>query len=112
MKTLTKLLALMLALLMTVALVACKKDDATDEATNAEDAAQTESVMAGALGISLLGDACYFGEQVRKPAIGEAIRDPEIADIDRANRLVFAASALFFALGLALRIGAYRFFFR
>lgn len=76
------------------------------------NAAQTESVMAGALGISLLGDACYFGEPVRKPAIGEAIRAPEIADIDRANRLVFAASALFFALGLVLRIGAYRFFFR
>ncbi len=69
------------------------------------NAAQTESVMAGALGIELLGDASYFGEIVHKPTIGNATRACEAGDIDRANRLIFAASVIFFAAGLAARIG-------
>ena len=71
------------------------------------NATQTESVMAGALGISLLGDAYYFGELVPKASIGEAVREPQIADIDRANRLIFAASVIFFIVGIMLRVGVY-----
>ena len=68
------------------------------------NAPQTESVMAGALGIELLGDASYFGEYVKKPTIGDARRPAERDDIHRANRLIAAASFLFLMIGLAVRI--------
>ncbi len=53
------------------------------------NAAQTEAVCAGALGIRLAGDAVYFGRPVKKPYIGEAKRKAEAADIRRANRLLY-----------------------
>lgn len=58
------------------------------------NSAQTESVMAGALHVQLAGDAWYFGEKHEKPTIGDAIRPVEVADIARANRLLYASSAL------------------
>ena len=58
------------------------------------NSAQTEAVMAGALRIQLAGDAWYFGKKHEKPTIGDPIRPVEIADIARANRLLYAASAL------------------
>lgn len=51
------------------------------------NSAQTESVCAGALGVRLAGDAWYFGKKVKKPYIGDALREIERADIVRANRL-------------------------
>lgn len=53
------------------------------------NAAQTESVCAGALGIRLAGDAVYFGKTVKKPYIGDALRKVEAEDIRRANRLLY-----------------------
>ena len=53
------------------------------------NAAQTESVCAGALGIRLAGDAVYFGKRVRKPYIGDAVREAEGEDIRRVNRLMY-----------------------
>lgn len=53
------------------------------------NSAQTESVCAGALGIRLAGDASYFGKTVKKPYIGDAIRQVEYEDIRRANRLMY-----------------------
>ena len=58
------------------------------------NSAQTEAVMAGALQVQLAGDAWYFGKKHEKPTIGDPIRPVEIADIARANRLLYAASAL------------------
>ena len=58
------------------------------------NSAQTESVMAGALQVQLAGDAWYFGKKHEKPTIGDPIRPVEIADIARANRLLYAARAL------------------
>lgn len=58
------------------------------------NSAQTEAVMAGALKVQLAGDAWYFGKKHEKPTIGDPIRPVEIADIARANRLLYAASAL------------------
>ena len=52
------------------------------------------SRMAGALQVQLAGDAWYFGKKHEKPTIGDPIRPVEIADIARANRLLYAASAL------------------
>lgn len=61
------------------------------------NSAQTESVMAGALGVRLAGDAFYFGKLVRKPTIGDAVRPVEAEDIRRANRLLYVTSFLVLA---------------
>lgn len=58
------------------------------------NSAQTESVCAGALGIRLAGDASYFGEMVRKPYIGDALREAEYKDIKRVNRLLYGTAWL------------------
>jgi len=56
------------------------------------NAAQTESVCAGALGICLGGDNYYNGVLVRKPAIGDAKYEPAPGHIKTANRLMYAAA--------------------
>lgn len=56
------------------------------------NAAQTEAVMAGALGVMLAGNAWYFGKLVEKPTIGDALRPIETEDIVRANRLLYLTS--------------------
>lgn len=56
------------------------------------NSAQTESVCAGALGIRLAGDAVYFGKVVKKPYIGEALREVSHEDIKRVNRLMYTAA--------------------
>lgn len=58
------------------------------------NSAQTESVCAGALGIRLAGDASYFGRVVKKPYIGDAVRQVEYEDIKRANRLMYLTAWL------------------
>lgn len=58
------------------------------------NSAQTESAMAGALGVELAGSAVYFGKLVEKPTIGDATRPIEREDVRRANRLMVLASAL------------------
>lgn len=55
---------------------------------------QTESAMAGALGVELAGSAVYFGKLVEKPTMGDATRPIEREDVRRANRLMVLASAL------------------
>lgn len=67
------------------------------------NSAQTEAVMAGALGIQLAGDAVYQGRLVEKPTIGDAIRPVEAADILQAHRLLYASSWLLLGLSIALR---------
>lgn len=56
------------------------------------NSAQTEAVMAGALGVQLAGNAFYFGKLYEKPTIGDPLRPVEAEDIPRANRLLYAAS--------------------
>jgi len=58
------------------------------------NAAQTEAVCAGALGIRLGGDASYFGKIVKKPYIGDDVRAVEREDIKRANRLLYGTAIL------------------
>lgn len=58
------------------------------------NSAQTESVMAGALGVQLAGDAWYFGEKYEKPTIGDATRPIEVTDIQKANRLLYRTAWL------------------
>lgn len=58
------------------------------------NAAQTEAVCAGALGIRLGGDADYFGKTVKKPYIGERKRRVEYEDIRRVNHLMYLTAWL------------------
>lgn len=62
------------------------------------NSAQTEAVMAGALGVQLAGDAWYFGELHKKEFIGDPLRPVEAEDIPRANRLLYATAALALAV--------------
>ena len=72
-----------------------KRDRANHKSPNA---AQTESAAAGSLGLQLAGDAQYFGRIVRKPFIGDKVREIEAYDIVRVNRLMTAASFIGFIL--------------
>lgn len=63
-----------------------------------------ESAVAGALGIRLAGDACYFGKVYHKPFIGDDKCAPEAEDIRRAVKLMYTASAT--ALILAALVAA------
>ncbi len=72
-----------------------KRDRANHKSPNA---AQTESAAAGSLGLQLAGDARYFGKVVRKPHIGDKVREIEAYDIVRVNRLMTVASFLGFVL--------------
>ena len=67
------------------------------------NSAQTEAVMAGLLGIQLAGDAWYFGKRYRKPYIGDPVRETEIEDIGRANRLMYLGSGIAAVLFCCLR---------
>ena len=67
------------------------------------NSAQTESVMAGALGIQLGGPAWYFGEYHDKPTIGDSLRPAEPEDILRANRMLYCGGFLSLMLLCGLR---------
>ena len=58
------------------------------------NAAQTESVCAGALGLCLGGDSVYKGQLVHKPTIGDDVNEPEPNHIAAANHLMYAATII------------------
>lgn len=68
------------------------------------NSAQTESVMAGLLGLRLAGDAYYHGVLHKKEFIGDPIREIEPEDIRRSNRVMFMTAALALVLFCALRL--------
>ena len=69
------------------------------------NSAQTESAMAGALGVRLAGPASYFGTLHDKPYIGDGRRPISPADICTANRMLYVGSALALLVLGALRAG-------
>ena len=73
------------------------------------NSAQTEAVMAGALDIQLAGNAFYFGKLYEKPTIGDAVREVETEDINRANRLLYASAALGTLFCALIRMGIFMF---
>lgn len=58
------------------------------------NAAQTESVCAGALRVQLGGDAWYFGRLHHKETLGDPVRAVEPMDIRRAGRLMDGTAVL------------------
>ncbi len=71
------------------------------------NSAQTEAVLAGALGIRIAGDASYFGKTIEKSYIGDEVRAVEYEDIVRANKLLYISAALCQGICLLLMFGAY-----
>lgn len=69
------------------------------------NSAQTESAMAGALGVRLAGPASYFGKIHQKPWIGDDTRPIEPEDITRAGRMLYAGSVLALLLLCGARLG-------
>ena len=74
------------------------------------NAAQTESAMAGALGVRLAGPAVYFGKVYDKPFIGDDLKPVEPEDIVRANRLMYLAGCCGLVVLGAVRAAAVRLF--
>ena len=66
------------------------------------NSAQTESVMAGALGVQLAGDASYVGIVHHKPTIGDDLRPVERADIARAVMMMKTTAMLGWMLALSI----------
>ena len=66
------------------------------------NSAQTESVCAGALNISLGGGNYYGGLLVSKPTIGDDDRPIEAEDIKKANNLMYMTSFICLILGIAI----------
>ncbi|WP_042278348.1 adenosylcobinamide-phosphate synthase CbiB [[Clostridium] dakarense] len=54
--------------------------------------AYSEGSVAGALGIQLGGTNIYFGKAVYKPTIGDRLREIEVDDIVRTNKIMYASS--------------------
>jgi adenosylcobinamide-phosphate synthase len=68
------------------------------------NSAQTESVCAGLLGLSLAGDAWYHGVLHKKKYIGDAMRDIDYEDIPRSCRLLYVTAFLSLILFGGLRL--------
>lgn len=68
------------------------------------NSAQSESAMAGALGLLMGGPHTYFGKLVEKPTIGDKIREVEPGDIQRANTIMYACSIVCLLLFGLLRL--------
>lgn len=62
------------------------------------NAGQTESTMAGALGVRLGGVNTYSGERIETPLLGAEFAKPNVGDVRRAMRITATASVLGFAL--------------
>ncbi|MEG1821522.1 MAG: adenosylcobinamide-phosphate synthase CbiB [Clostridiales bacterium] len=59
-------------------------------AHNSPNSAQSESVVAGLLGVQLGGAHCYFGKEIFKPTIGDALREPNQDDYTKCCRILDA----------------------
>ena len=68
------------------------------------NAAQTESVCAGALRVQLAGDAVYFGKLYKKELIGDRLRPIEPRDIKRAQRLMYVTALLLLLLCWGMKV--------
>lgn len=66
------------------------------------NSAQTESVMAGALGVELAGDSYYFGKLVKKDKIGDSLRNINAVDIISAIKIMKGTGICSYILFLIL----------
>lgn len=64
--------------------------------------AYPEAATAGILGVQLGGNNVYFGEVMKKPTIGDRLRELERKDIISANKIMFITEFLFLAIASIL----------
>lgn len=64
--------------------------------------AYPEGAAAGLLKVRLGGDNYYFGELVKKPTIGDAVRELEKEDILKTIKIMFRTEFLFLIISLIL----------
>ncbi len=62
----------------------------------------SEAAVAGSLGIQLGGENRYFGEIVRKPTIGDKIKEIDKRDIKKAWVIMFTSSLLMAVVCIAV----------
>jgi len=62
------------------------------------NSAQSESAVAGALGVQFGGTTSYFGKMTQKPTIGDKIKEFEISDIKKNIKLMYGSA--FLGMGL------------
>lgn len=79
----------------------CRADARRHQSPNA---GYPEAAMAGALGLRLGGDAIYGGKVERRATLGADGREPAVADIATARRLMRLAVALAFCLLALVRL--------
>lgn len=68
------------------------------------NSAQSESAMAGALGVELAGNASYFGKIVEKPTIGDRTRAIVPEDIILANRMLYRIAWAMMIVATVVRV--------
>ncbi len=71
------------------------------------NAAHTESVCAGALGIQLGGDAVYAGRIEHHSILGNNLKQIEISDIKKACKLMYVTSIICLIFFILLILGVY-----
>ncbi|MDD7267180.1 MAG: adenosylcobinamide-phosphate synthase CbiB [Lachnospiraceae bacterium] len=76
------------------------------------NSAQTESAVAGLLGIRLAGPAVYFGQTKEKPYIGDDPRPIEAADISRTCSLLYRAGTIALIMFMAVAAACLWFVYR
>ncbi|MEI6856480.1 adenosylcobinamide-phosphate synthase CbiB [Psychrilyobacter sp.] len=66
------------------------------------NSAQSESAVAGALGVQFGGATSYFGRLIEKPTIGDKKKEFELKDIKRNIKLMYGSSILGMGMAYAL----------
>jgi adenosylcobinamide-phosphate synthase len=68
------------------------------------NSAHPEAAMAGALGVELGGPNYYFGKLVKKPTIGDNLKEINIDDVNKTIKILYLSSTIWFTLTLIIRV--------
>lgn len=68
------------------------------------NSAHPEAAVAGALGLRLGGANYYFGKLVKKPTIGDELKDIEVRDVYKTNNILYLVSFFSYLLALSLTV--------
>ncbi|GAA0084485.1 adenosylcobinamide-phosphate synthase CbiB [Clostridium sp. CTA-7] len=66
------------------------------------NSAHPEAAVAGALGLRLGGANYYFGKLVKKPTIGDELKEIEVRDVYKTNNILYLVSFFSYLLALSL----------
>ncbi|WP_411168707.1 cobalamin biosynthesis protein [Clostridium sp. MB05] len=68
------------------------------------NSAHPEATVAGALGLRLGGANYYFGKLVKKPTIGDELKEIEVRDVYKTNNILYLVSFFSYLLALSLTV--------